>query len=362
MPHDSSIPAQEAAEFARRADSYAARFRDAVKAMDQKIVGQEKVIENCIITLLAGGHSMLNGVPGLAKTKLVVNLAAMFGLAAKKQQFTPDLLPQNLKGSEVVEEDGSGNKKFRFVQGPIFAQLFMADEINRAGGRVQSGLLEAMQEKKITYNGEEHDLPEPFHTLATLNPLDQEGTFPLTEANKDRFLMEIKVHRPSREAEKRIILGIGRDNTLVDQFFTDKDLIDMQKMVARMPVPDGVADAVLDLVRHSIPDAEVSDAELKLAKKNDPTAPLRAYVNLCIKKPEDAGDGGGGIRASMALLECAKARAFMQGRLAPSLDDVLTLAEPVLRHRLAMTFEANAIKMTPVKMIRKLTESLKPQP
>jgi MoxR-like ATPase len=375
MPYDSeSMKPSE--ELIAMVGNMKPRFDAAKQGIGQRILDQDKVIENCMITLLAGGHGILNGVPGLAKTKLVVNLASVFGLAAKKQQFTPDLLPQNLKGSEVRETDKNGRTTFRFVPGPLFAQLFMADEVNRAPGRVQSGLLEAMQEKIVTFDGVEHELPKPFHVLATMNPLDQEGTYPLTEANKDRFMMEIKVHRPSRGAEKRIMLGVGNDNSMTPQFFTSDELIEMQKMVERMPMSERVSDAILDLVRSTIPSAEevedrapkageISKQDYLNARSSDEKlrarASLPAMMKVYISPPEDIGDGGAGVRATMALKQCVCARAFMQGRLTPSIDDVIALAEPVLRHRLTLTPYARTNKITVQKLIDAALAPLRPE-
>jgi MoxR-like ATPase len=320
-----------------------AKFDTAKKLIGQKIVGQDQVVEECMITMLSGGHALLNGVPGLAKTKLTFNLASVFGLVARKQQFTPDLMPQNLKGSEVLDEDENGKKSFRFIEGPVFANLFQADEFNRAGGRVQSGMLEIMEEQVVVVNGVEYKLPKPFHVLATQNPLDQEGTFPLTEANKDRFTMQINVHRPSFEDEKRIALGVGYDKTLAEQVFTPEDLLAMQADVKAMPVPDSVANDVMKLVRSTIPDGDASP-----------------MVKDYIRRPEAPRDGGAGVRASMAFMTAIRARAYIQGRAAPTQDDILAVALPILRHRLALSHKAKPAGETPDSIINKLTAFLRP--
>lgn len=289
------------------------RARQAVASI---IYGQETVIENALITILAGGHALLVGVPGLAKTKLVDTMGTVLGLDARRIQFTPDLMPSDIVGSEVLEEDQSGKRHFRFLPGPVFAQLLMADEINRASPRTQSALLQAMQEGHVTIAGERHELPRPFHVLATQNPLEQEGTYPLPEAQLDRFLMEIDVGYPDLGAEKRMLFETtGADEAKAKQVLNGDELMTAQRLVRRLPVGESVVDAILSLVRSARPDG--GEATKAIA-------------------------WGPGPRASQALMLAIRARALLSGRLAPSLDDVLALAEPVLKHRMTLTFSARA--------------------
>src|SRR5256714_218920 len=234
----------------RSAEQVAGQIRAAKEAISTVIFGQDRVIENTLVTILSGGHALLIGVPGLAKTKLVETLGITLGLDAKRIQFTPDLMPSDILGAEVLDESNSGKRSFRFISGPVFAQLLMADEINRASPRTQSALLQAMQEQHITVAGARHDLPKPFHVLATQNPLEQEGTYPLPEAQLDRFLMEIDVDYPDRDAERRILFETtGADETLAKGSMTPDALITAQRLIRRLPVGDSVVEAILSLVR-----------------------------------------------------------------------------------------------------------------
>lgn len=218
------------------------------------IFGQKQVVEETLVTLIAGGHGLLVGVPGLAKTKLVETLGTVLGLNARRVQFTPDLMPADILGSEIMEETQDGRRAFRFVRGPIFAQLLMADEINRASPRTQSALLQSMQEYHVTVAGERHDLPRPFHVLATQNPLEQEGTYPLPEAQLDRFLMQIDVLYPDRAAEKRILIETtGESEAAARQAMSADDLLAIQRLVRRLPVGDRIVEAILDIVRAARP-------------------------------------------------------------------------------------------------------------
>lgn len=313
--------------------------QSAEKALDQigkaraaigaVIFGQEEVVEQALVTLLAGGHGLLVGVPGLAKTRLVETLGKTLGLAEQRVQFTPDLLPADIIGSEVLEEGADRSRHFRFIKGPIFAQLLMADEINRASPRTQSALLQAMQEHHVSVAGKRYDLPKPFHVLATQNPLEQEGTYPLPEAQLDRFLMQIDVHYPDRGSERRVLLETTGDAVATPtQALNAGELESIQRLVRRLPVGDAVVDAILDLVRAARPDS------------GDPAiAPHVAW--------------GPGPRAAQALMLATRARALATGRLAPSLDDVAALAAPVLRHRMALNFAARR-DMNVEDIIRKL--------
>jgi MoxR-like ATPase len=294
-------------------------LKAAENAIDAVIFGQKDVIDQSLITILSGGHGLLVGVPGLAKTRLVDTIAKVLGLAGKRVQFTPDLMPADIIGSEVLEETDSGRRAFRFIEGPVFCQLLMGDEINRASPRTQSALLQAMQEKHVTVAGDRYDLPEPFHVLATQNPLEQEGTYPLPEAQLDRFLLQINVDYPDREAEREMVLQTtGAQDATPKQVMSPNELIAAQALVRRMPVGEDVVNTILDLVRSARPDEKASEF-------------IRTNVAW-----------GPGPRASQALMLTVRARALLQGRLAPSLDDVIALAAPVLRHRMALTFAARA--------------------
>lgn len=299
------------------------------------IFGQEHIVEQTLITLLSGGHALLIGVPGLGKTKLVETLGQVIGLDERRVQFTPDLMPADILGSEVLEESESGKRSFRFIQGPVFCQLLMADEINRASPRTQSALLQAMQEGRVSVAGQYHPLPKPFHVLATQNPLEQEGTYPLPEAQLDRFLLEIDVGYPDLEAERRIMLvTTGLDEETPRAVLDGAGLIAAQRLVRQVPVGETVAEAILTLVRAGRP--ETSDI-----------AEVKAHVAW-----------GPGPRASQALILACRARAVLEGRLAPSVDDVVALAGPVLRHRMALNFAARAEGVTIEQIIARLTEPL----
>jgi len=301
----------------RAAESTAAHARAAKAAIGTVIFGQDKVVEQALVTVLSGGHALLVGVPGLAKTKLVETMGTVLGLDARRIQFTPDLMPSDILGTEVLEESQTGRRSFRFISGPVFAQLLMADEINRASPRTQSALLQAMQEQHVTVAGARHDLPKPFHVLATQNPLEQEGTYPLPEAQLDRFLMEIDVDYPDRDAERKILFDTtGSEETRAKPAMTAEDLMGAQRLVRRLPVGESVVEAILELVRSARPAA------------GSPDAKLIAW--------------GPSPRASQALMLAVRARALLDGRLAPSIDDVVDLAEPVLKHRMALTFTARA--------------------
>ncbi|PQZ51412.1 MoxR family ATPase [Ochrobactrum sp. MYb15] len=312
---NSSTAYNEIVAEAERALADIARIKENVGTV---IFGQESVIERALVAILAGGHALLVGVPGLAKTKLVETLGTVLGLSGQRIQFTPDLMPSDIIGSEVMEQNADGRRSFRYLKGPIFTQLLMADEINRASPRTQSALLQAMQEYHVTVAGQRYDLPAPFHVLATQNPLEQEGTYPLPEAQLDRFLMQIDILYPELDAERRILLETTGVTEAKAHAILDADrLRQMQALVRRMPVSESVVDAILKLVRSARPDADNDHAKKHIA-------------------------WGPGPRASQALMLCARARALYEGRLAPSIDDVKALAEPVLQHRMALNFAARA--------------------
>src|SRR3974390_858104 len=241
----------------RSAEQVAGQIRAAKDAIATVIFGQERVIENTLVTILSGGHALLIGVPGLAKTKLVETLGITLGLDAKRIQFTPDLMPSDILGAEVLDESSSGKRSFRFISGPVFAQLLMADEINRASPRPQSALLQAMQEQHVTVAGTRHDLPKPFHVLATQNPLEQEGTYPLPEAQLDRFLLQIDVDYPDKDAERRMLLSTTfGEEAKPERVCGPNELLEAQSIVRRIPVGDKVIESILRLVRAARPGAE----------------------------------------------------------------------------------------------------------
>jgi MoxR-like ATPase len=295
------------------------RFTRVRAEIGRVIFGQERVVEESLITLLAGGHVLLVGVPGLAKTRLVETLGVVLGLSQKRVQFTPDLMPADILGSEVLEETEAGRRGFRFIPGPVFAQLLMADEINRASPRTQAALLQAMQEHRITVAGQDHALPDPFHVLATQNPIEQEGTYPLPEAQLDRFLLQVNVDYPDEDAERRMMIETtGTQTVTARPVMTAAELIESQGLLRRIPVGDRVVNAILRLVRAGRPQS----SELP---------ELAAMIAW-----------GPGPRASQALMLAVRVRALLEGRLAPSVEDVIALAPPVLRHRMSLTFTARA--------------------
>ena len=300
------------------------------------IFGQREVVDQALITLLSGGHALLIGVPGLAKTKLVETLGIVLGLADKRIQCTPDLMPADILGAEVLEEADTGRRSFRFIPGPVFCQLLMADEINRASPRTQSALLQAMQEGRVSVAGQYHPLPRPFHVLATQNPIEQEGTYPLPEAQLDRFLLQIDVGYPDLEAERQMLLattGIAEDKPV--EAMSATELLAAQRLVRRIPVGESVVEAILALVRAGRPDSS-KDAEI--------TGRIA---------------WGPGPRASQALMLASRARALIDGRLSPSIDDVIALAAPVLRHRMALNFAARADGVTMPQIIDRLIAPLR---
>ena len=296
------------------------KLQEARASITTRFIGQERVVDLVLATLLCGGHGLLIGLPGLGKTRLVEALSTVMGLQGNRVQFTPDLMPADILGSEVLETATDGTRAFRFVQGPIFCQLLMADEINRASPRTQSALLQAMQEKTVTVAGESRKLDAPFHVLATQNPIEQEGTYPLPEAQLDRFLLQIDVPYPDRDTERDILLATtGVEEAQAHQVFTATELIAAQTLLRRMPVGESVVELILDLVRAFRPDEPgVSDR----------VAQTVAW--------------GPGPRAAQALMLAVRARALLQGRLAPNAEDVIDMARPVLSHRMQLNFAARA--------------------
>lgn len=310
-PADTLLPAIEA---------LAGTLAQARSAIAPRFIGQETVVDLSLTALLSGGHALLVGLPGLGKTRLVDTLARVMGLESNRIQFTPDLMPSDILGSEVLETGDDGRRAFRFIPGPVFCQLLMADEINRASPRTQSALLQAMQEREVTIAGAHRPLGAPFHVLATQNPIEQEGTYPLPEAQLDRFLVQIDVPYPDRATERAILLATtGTEDAAVSAVFTPAALLEAQTLIRRMPVGDSVVNAILSLVRACRPGTPEADPTLA-----------------------DSLSWGPGPRAAQALMLAVRARALLQGRLAPSAEDVAALARPVLIHRMALSFAARA--------------------
>ena len=301
-------------------------------SINRRFIGQEKVVDLVLSALLCGGHALLVGLPGLGKTRLVDTLGTVMGLKAGRIQFTPDLMPADILGSEVLETARDGSRAFRFIEGPVFCQLLMADEINRASPRTQSALLQAMQEKEVTIAGEHRPLGRPFHVLATQNPIEQEGTYPLPEAQLDRFLVQVDVDYPARAVERDILIATtGLEEAEAHGVFSAGALLAAQSVVRRMPVGDKVVEAILDLVRACRP-GEPEGRDLA-----------------------DALAWGPGPRAAQALMLTVRARALLQGRLAPSVEDVAALAPACLEHRMALSFAARARGETLTGIIARTT-------
>jgi MoxR-like ATPase len=310
------------------------RLADARAAIAPRFIGQETVVDLTLTALLSGGHALLVGLPGLGKTRLVDTLATVMGLNSNRIQFTPDLMPADILGSEVLDTGEDGKRAFRFIEGPVFCQLLMADEINRASPRTQSALLQAMQEREVTIAGQHRPLGVPFHVLATQNPIEQEGTYPLPEAQLDRFLVQIDVAYPDHDTERAILLATtGTEEARVTQVFTPADLIEAQTLIRRMPVGDSTVAAILELVRACRPGTPDADPTLG-----------------------DSLAWGPGPRAAQALMLAVRARALLQGRLAPSAEDVAALAHPVLVHRMALSFAARARGDSLGSVIDRVTE------
>jgi MoxR-like ATPase len=309
-----------AADLVAEIEALEEKLARARASIAERFIGQDRVVDLTLTALLCGGHALLIGLPGLGKTRLVDTLSTVMGLDGSRIQFTPDLMPADILGSEVLETAADGIRSFRFIQGPVFCQLLMADEINRASPRTQSALLQAMQEKEVTIAGEHRKLGLPFHVLATQNPIEQEGTYPLPEAQLDRFLVQIDVPYPTRATERDILLATtGVEDGQANAVFTAAELLAAQTLLRRMPVGESIVEMILDLVRACRPD--------------DETAPdiIRNAVSW-----------GPGPRAAQALMLAVRAEALIGGRLAPAPEDVRRLAGPVLTHRMALTFAARA--------------------
>jgi MoxR-like ATPase len=334
-PLSSATAGQAGPDLAGEMEQIHKRLEQVRRNIGQVIFGQEQTVEQSLISILAGGHVLLIGVPGLAKTKLVDCLGRVLGLDTRRVQCTPDLMPADIIGSEVLEEGESGRRSFRFIPGPVFCQLLMADEINRASPRTQSALLQAMQEHRVSVAGQTHQLPLPFHVLATQNPLEQEGTYPLPEAQLDRFLLQIDVDYPALAAERQmLIVTTGSMDQEPQAVMNGDELMKAQRIVRRIPVGDKVLDAILKMVRAG----RSGEGELTEVTKHLAWGP--------------------GPRAGQALMLATRARALLQGRLSPSIDDVVALAHPVLRHRIALTYSARAEGVTLAAVIDRLVALL----
>jgi len=311
-------------------DQLASARRALVDQIGRRIVGQHEIVDNLVAALLAGGHALLVGVPGLAKTLLVQTVAQALELSFNRVQFTPDLMPSDITGTELLEEDhATGRRFFKFATGPVFANVVLADEINRAPPKTQAALLQAMQEHAVTAAGQTHKLPEPFFVLATQNPIEQEGTYPLPEAQLDRFMLMLKIGYPSRDEEERIVTATtGEWDVDVSPVLGAQQMIDLQHLIRRLPAPPSIVSYAVKLARATRPDAP------------EATANVKKYVSW-----------GAGPRASQYLVLGAKARAAMDGRGVPDLEDVNSMALPVLAHRIVVNFQAEAEGITPERLI-----------
>ncbi len=289
------------------------------KEINSLVFGQSQVIDQIIITLLSEGHALLVGLPGLAKTRIVNFLGIILGLDTKRVQFTPDLMPNDILGTEILDENLKDDSFFRFLKGPVFSQLLLADEINRASPRTQSALLQSMQEKEVTVAGKNYSLPSPFHVLATQNPIDQEGTYPLPEAQLDRFLMNIKITYPNIEAEKEILILSNKDlGEEPKNIISNNDLIKCQKIIKNLPVGESIFKYILNIISNSRPET----TNIKSIKENVLWGPSP--------------------RASLSLLASCKSKAFLNKRYSPSLMDVRSLVKPILTHRINLNVSARA--------------------
>ena len=314
-------------------------YRLVVAEIGKVIVGQRDVLDQILAAILSRGHCLLVGVPGLAKTLMVSTLSDIMRLSFKRIQFTPDLMPSDITGTNVIDESLHGRREFRFVHGPVFANIILADEINRTPPKTQAALLQAMQEREVSIGQETHSLPSPFFVIATQNPIEQEGTYPLPEAQLDRFMFNIFVDYPSAREEELILSSTttGKHAEL-QKILNDRQIINMQKLIAAVPVSDYVIQYVAKLVRATRP--------------KDPTAP---------KFVRDMVDWGAGPRAGQSLIMGAKAFAAMDGRYTVSIQDIRAVAVPVMRHRIACNFAAQAEGVDPVGIIQRLIDTI-PEP
>ena len=313
------------------------QHRQLMQAELQKvIVGQDEVIEQIFAAVFTRGHCLLVGVPGLAKTLMVSTLARILDIRFKRIQFTPDLMPSDITGTNVLEEDEHGRRNFRFVEGPVFTNILLADEINRTPPKTQAALLQAMQEREVTVGQQTYDLPDPFFTIATQNPIEQEGTYPLPEAQLDRFMFNVKVDYPTVEEEEQILTATTRgEKPEVRKILSGRAIVNLQKLVASVAVSPYIIKYVSSLVRATRP--------------KDATAP--EFVRELV-------DWGAGPRAGQFLIHGGKALAAMDGRFSVAIDDVKKVAIPVLRHRVSTNFQAQAEGMTSESVVLRLLEEL----
>ena len=328
-----------------RISDYLAQFAQTrTQLLDQLrrvIIGQNDVVEQILAAIFTRGHCLLVGVPGLAKTLMVSSIAQILDVGFKRVQFTPDLMPSDITGTTVLDETPEGRREFRFIQGPIFANILLADEINRTPPKTQAALLQAMQEREVTIGSETHKLPDPFFVIATQNPIEQEGTYPLPEAQLARFMFNVKVDYPTLDEEKRIVSMTAKDETAeLTKVLTGKAILNLQKLVRSVPVGDYVTDYVVKLVRATRP--------------QDPTAP--DFIKRMI-------DYGAGVRAGQYLVRAGQAFAAMDGRFSVAIDDIKKAAIPVLRHRLAANFQAQAEGKTSDDIVVELLKTVSdPEP
>ncbi len=311
----------------------ASSFTAIRKEIGKVIIGQDDIIEHLLISLFARGHCLLVGVPGLAKTMMIGTLSQVLDLSFHRIQFTPDLMPSDITGTEIIEESiDSGTKSFKFVKGPVFANIVLADEINRTPPKTQAALLEAMQEHHVTAAGQTHLLPEPFFVLATQNPIEQEGTYPLPEAQLDRFMFNLWLEYPSFQDEITIAkTTTGTSSPVLERILSSEEILSLQELIRRVPVADNVVEYAVRIVSRTRP--------------GSPDAPT--FIKEWLR-------WGAGPRASQYLILGAKARALLEGRFTPDVNDIRSMALPVLRHRIVTNFTAEADGVTPVQIIEKL--------
>jgi MoxR-like ATPase len=327
--------AHAASDLEKNAEALAQKLALARAGVQKAIFGQDRAVDLCLAAVLSGGHFLLMGLPGLGKTKLMETLGTVMGLDHRRVQCTPDLMPADIVGSEILSETAQGGRGFSFVRGPVFCQLLMADEINRASPRTQSALLQAMQEHQVSVGGMTHDLPKPFHVMATQNPLEQEGTYPLPEAQLDRFMLQIDIGYPDLEDERRMLAATtGAREEKAARVLSAADIVEAQALIRELPVGQSVVDGILALVRAGRPEQSKIDS-------------VRKYVSW-----------GPGPRAAQAFMLAARAMALLDGRFTPSLDDVIALAPAVLRHRMALHFAARAEGKTLDSVIRDMCATI----
>lgn len=302
--------------------------KDLKKEIAKIIVGQDEVINQIVLSIFSGGHALLVGVPGLAKTLMVNTISKALGLDFKRIQFTPDLMPSDILGSEILDE----NRQFKFIKGPVFSNIILADEINRTPPKTQAALLEAMQEKAVTTAGKQYKLSQPYFVLATQNPIEQEGTYPLPEAQLDRFMFAIKLEYPTFEEEVQVVKSTTSDsNAVVNPLFTAQEILDFQHLIRRIPVADNVIEYAVKLVGKTRPRSEMADD----------------YVNTYL-------DWGAGPRASQNLILAAKTNAALNGKYSPDIEDVQAVATGILRHRIIKNYKADAEGITEEAIIKKI--------